>query len=267
MGQIYRRQTLRFQVLIWILCAFFSHAALATKTTKEASITPEIQSIVEKAGKKKDFSAEMKQITSMKEKPIAALTAIFQDGDRLWKERWFAGMALSKFPNEETKQVLIKGSKDTLSIMRSVSVQALAVYDEKDSNKAIADCLNDTSLLVRDSAVKSLGKIKDRNAVEQLGKELFEQRNYYRGEALFEIRENIILALGDIGSMKAVDPLMKVFQSESPKLQNLACNSLEKIVKPEDLQSKKIGTAKCPDYWLSWYQQNKIEAKAASKKN
>jgi hypothetical protein len=267
MAQIYRRQTLIFQVLIWMLCAFFTQTLMAAKTNKNGPVTPEIESIVAKAGKKSDFSAEMKQIMAMKEKPVASITAVFQDGDRLWKERWFAGMALSKFQTEESKQVLIKGTKDTLSIIRSVSVQALAAYDDKDSNKAIADCVSDASLLVRDSAVKSLGKIKDRNAVDILGKELFEQRNYYRGEALFEIRENIILALGDIGSMKAVDPLMKVFQTESPKLQNLACNSLEKIVKPEDLRNKKSGSAKCPDYWLSWYQQSKVEAKETTKKN
>lgn len=249
---------MRFQVLIWVVFAFLSSPSFAEKI-KTTPISQEIQSIVEKAGKKKDFSAELKQIVRLKEKTIAPLTAIFQDGNRFWKERWFAGIALSKFPNEETKQTLLKGAKDTLSIIRSVSIQALAGYQDADSNKAIVDSMNDTSLLVRLEAIKSLRKTKDRNAVDALGKELFEQHNNYRGQPLFEgMREDIILALGEIGSMKGVDPLMKVFHQDSnPKIQTLACQSLEQIVKTEDKRSK----TDCPDYWLTWQKEQKTIGK------
>jgi len=258
MGQIYRRQTLIFQVLIWTLGVFLSQDAM-TAPANSTAIPQEIQSIVEKAAKKKDFSAEIKQITKMKEKPIAPLIAIFQDGNRHWKERWFAGRALSKFQTDETKQVLIKGSKDTLSIIRSASVEALTAYDDADSNKAILDAMNDPSLIVRFSVVKSLAKTKDRNAVDALGKELFEQRNNYRGQPLFEgMREDIIIALGEIGSMKGIDPLMKVFQNDSnPKIQKLACNSLEKIVKTDDKKSR----SDCPDFWLTWQKEQNLSAK------
>ncbi len=221
----------------------------------------QVQTIVQKAAKKQDFAPELKQITKIKPAPVTELVTIYQDGNRAWKERWFAGVALSKFQTTQSKEALLKGAKDPLSIIRSAAMQSLAVYGDDDAtNKALQEGLNDTSLLVRDAAVTSLGKIRDRNAVEQLGKELFNQRNYYRGEPLFAIRENIIQALGDIGSMKGIDPLMKVFQQESnPKLQGMVCNSLEKIVKPE-VSKKEL--SKCPDYWLSWYKdQNTPTAK------
>jgi hypothetical protein len=306
MGPIHKRQPLNFQVLIWVLSIFSvltacsgkkpapvasndnptpavtttpSKAAIdpqkalsapvATSTTpNQPGVSPEVSAIVEKAAKKQDFRHELKQIKALKDSPTGALTIIFQDGNRTWQERWFAAMALSKFPTENTKQVLIKGAKDILSIIRSVSVQALAVFDDDDSTKVLQLAVNDTSLLVRDSAVKSLGKIKDRNAVDILSKELFEKRNYYRGQPIFGIRENIIQALGDIGSMKAVDPLMKIFQEPNPKIQGLACTSLEKIVKPEDLSHKKNSiNAACPDYWLAWYKaQNDATASTKTKK-
>ncbi|MEZ4846518.1 MAG: HEAT repeat domain-containing protein [Bdellovibrionota bacterium] len=262
MGPILKRQSFNFQVLIWLSGLFFclnAQAASHSETTKEVS--PEIQAIVQKAAKKHDFSAEMKQIVAMKSKASPSLIHVFQEANRPWQERWFAAMALSKFPTKENKEVLIKGSKDTLSVMRSVSVQALAVFDEEDSTKAIQEAMNDSSLLVRDSAVKSLAKLKDRGAVDLLSKELFEKRNYYRGQPIFGIRENIIHALGEIGSMKGVDPLMKIFQEPNPKMQALACTSLEKIVKPDDLQSKKNITAKCPDYWLEWQKAQSTTAK------
>lgn len=221
----------------------------------------QVQTIVQKAAKKQDFASELKQITKIKPTPVTELVTIYQDGNRAWKERWFAGVALSKFQTNQSKEALLKGAKDPLSIIRSAAMQSLAVYGDDDAtNKALQDGLNDSSLLVRDAAVTSLGKIRDRNAVDQLGKELFNQRNYYRGEPLFAIRENIIQALGDIGSMKGIDPLMKIFEKESnPKLQGLVCNSLEKIVKPE-VSKKEL--SKCPDYWLSWYKdQNTPTAK------
>jgi HEAT repeat protein len=259
MGPILKRQSFNFQVLIWLVGLFFCLNAQGASDAK--TVSPEIQTIVQKAAKKHDFSAEMKQITAMKSsKAVPSLVSIYQDANRTWQERWFAAMAISKFPSKENKEVLIKGTKDALSIIRSVSVQALAAFDEDDSNKAIQESVNDSSLLVRDSAVKSLGKVRDRASVETLTKELFEKRNYYRGQPIFGIRENIIQALGEIGSMKAVDPLMKIFQEPNPKIQALACTSLEKIVKPEDLQSKKNITAKCPDYWLAWHKDQSAPA-------
>lgn len=240
---------------------FCLNVQAASQKDASKAVSPEIQSIVQKAAKKQDFTDELKQVTAMKSKTVPSLVLIYQDANRPWQERWFAAMAISKFPTKDNKEVLIKGSKDALSIIRSVSVQALAVFDEEDSHKALQEAVNDTSLLVRDSAVKSLGKIKDRNAVELLGKELFEKRNYYRGQPIFGIRENIIHALGEIGSMKGVDPLMKIFQEPNPKIQALACTSLEKIVKPDDLQSKKNITAKCPEYWLEWQKAQTASAK------
>lgn len=265
MGQIYRRQTLRFQVLIWAFLSIFTVLAqtkAATVDSKDAVVSPEVQTLVQKAAKKQDFSKELKQITKLKTSPTPSLVAVFKDANRPWQERWFSAMALSKFPTDDAKQVLIQGSKDTLSIIRSVSVQALAVFDDEVAGKAILESLGDSSLLVRDSAVKALGKIKDRNAVDLLARELFDQHNYYRGQPIFGIRENIIEAMGNIGSMKAVDPLMKIFQGEgNAKLKVMACSSLEKIVKPE---STKKEISQCPEFWISWYKTQ--NAPTASKK-
>lgn len=268
MGRIYRRQSLGFQVLILAVGGIFSATATAAPASvglkaesKGKPAVSSVQAIVQSAAKKQDFAPELKQIIKIKPAPVTELVTIFQDGNRAWKERWFAGIALSKFQSKESKEALIKGAKDPLSIIRSASMQSLATYGDDDAtNKVLQEGLNDSSLLVRDAAVTSLGKIRDRNAVDQLGKELFNQRNYYRGEPLFAIRENIIQALGDIGSMKGIDPLMKVFEKESnPKLQGLVCTSLEKIVKPE-VSKKELN--RCPEYWLSWYKdQNTPTAK------
>lgn len=266
MGQIYKRQTLEFQVLIWFMTVLLGFSAVvcakSNKDESKVTVSPEVQTIVSKAAKKQDFSNELKQIQKMKEKPTPSLIAIFQDSNRIWQERWFAAMAMSKLPNDEVKQVLIRGSKDTLSIICAVSVQALAVFDEEDSRKAIEEAMNSTSLLVRDSAVKSIAKLKDRNAVDLLSKELFEKRNYYRGEPIFGIRENIIRALGEVGSMKGIDPLMKIFdQEKNPKMHNLACRSIEKIVGQDELDKKKAAKGQCPEYWQTWHKANASTAK------
>ncbi len=56
--------------------------------------------------------------------------------------------------------------------------------------------------------------------------------------------------MGNIGSMKSVDPLIKFVQQETnPKLHALACTSLEKIVKPE-ANNKEL--SQCPAYWIAW---------------
>ena len=225
---------------------------------KKVGVSDDIQAIIERAAKKQDFSKELQEIVSKQEVAIPTLITVFRDGSKPWQQRWFSGIALSKFNQEKTKQVLIKGTHDPVSNIRSVAVQALAAFDDEESTSAVKKAMADTSLMVRDTAVRSLGKLKDRGSVDLLNKELFNQQNYYHGQALFDIRGDTIVALGEIGSMKAVDPLMKILKSDNDKtLKIRACDSLEKIVKPSEGSNRSHDAHSCPDYWTTWYQNQK----------
>lgn len=247
----------------------FSTATFAATTTvassKKTDPTAEVTAIVEKAAKKDDFSKELDEIAKKDQKVVPILISVFQDSARDWQQRWFAAMALTKFPESESREALIKGLKDPISNIRSASIQALGWFEDDESLVSIKKALGDSSLMVRDTAVRALGKRKDRNAVEALGKELFDKHNFYRGEPLFNIRENVVIALGDIGSMKGIEPLMKVFKQEpNSNLQPLVCKSLEKIVKPEVDTSKKGSALSCPDYWFAW-QKSQAETPVKTK--
>lgn len=261
MGPIHKRLSLKFQVLICVISICFGGILTASSFAKDAppkvDESKEIHDIIQRASKKQNFSKEMKLIVQKDEKALPILIEVFQDSARIWQERWFSGMALSKFPLEKTKPVLIKGMDDPLSIMRSVSIQSASANYDDDFRKAIQKKLGDSSLLVRDSAVKALGKYKDRSAVDLLAKELFNQHNYYRGEPMFGIRENIVKALGDIESMKGVEPLIKVMQQEANgKLRKMACDAMEKIVRPQVVLNEGYKVPACPDHWLNWYKEN-----------
>lgn len=235
-------------------------ATSTSEASKKADPSRDVIAIVEKAAKKDDFSKELEEISKKDDRVVPVLISIYQDGSKDWQQRWFCAIALTKFPQEKSREALVKGSKDPISNIRAASIQALGWFEDEESLTAIKKGLDDSSLMVRDTAVRALGKRKDRNAVEALGKELFDKHNFYRGQPLFNIRENVVIALGDIGSMKGIEPLMKIFKQEpNSNLQPLACKSLEKIVKPEVDTSKKGSSLACPDYWLAWQKQNKEE--------
>ncbi len=256
MGPIHKRQTLSFQVLIWCLVFLVDLPSLyAADKPASSSISAEIADIAQKASKKKDFSAELQQVLKHETKAIAPLQTIYEDSAKDWHERWFAAMALSKIENDKAKKILIKGMSDQLAIIRWGTVQALAAIDDEDSLKAIRTAIQDPALTVRNAAIKSAGKLRDRKAVEFLATELYSQKNYYRGEALFGIRENIIHSIGEIGSMTGVQPLVKIFEEPNTKLHNMACTALDKIVRDDKDSSYPTIKAKksCPTDWLFWY--------------
>jgi HEAT repeat protein len=163
------------------------------------------------------------------------LTAIEDD---YWAVRVQIGWALARIPGERAIDGLIVLFNDSMMEVQAEAVLAMASMGQTTVPKLIT-CLKDERWRVREQAAKSLGLLKDSQAVQGLMIVAGRDRDGAVKSAAAE-------ALGRIGDSKAVPALIKLFKDTSKIVRETAGTALLYI--GEDSIPALIETLKDPHF-------------------
>ena len=114
-------------------------------------------------------------------------------------------------------------SSHTTAAVRAAAIQGAATSNNPCTVPTLIDALQDQESTVRQKAARILGQIEDARAVKALIDLVMNDKQHYP-------RESAIIALGKIGSTRALAPLAKmVQQNEDPTLIACAQQAIEMI--------------------------------------
>ncbi len=137
--------------------------------------------------------------------------------DDFWAVRVQVGWALAKIGGEKSIDGLIVLFNDSMMEVQSEAVQAMATLGSSVSPRLIT-CLKDTQWKVREQAAKTLGYIKDPQAVQGLCLACRDRDGAVKSAAAE--------ALGKIGDPKAIPSLIKLFKDTSKIVRETAGTAL-----------------------------------------
>ena len=137
-----------------------------------------------------------------------------------WKARKFAAFLLGKMVIPEAVEPLIETLHDNDAWVRQSAVEALGKIKNKDAVQPLMGCLNDIDPKVRAEAATSLGILKAKEAAEKIIKLLKDGTS---------VREKAAEALGEIGEITAVPPLVKALKDPADTVRINSAKALGKI--------------------------------------
>jgi HEAT repeat protein len=162
--------------------------------------------------------------------------------------RWYAILALGEIGDPRAVEPLIACLRDASPFVRQVAANALGKIKDSRAVEPLVDALSDPDETVRKNAVQALVEIGSFPAIEQFITMLGDPSEEVRMlavRALVEIgapavemlidslkgnvRWYAILALGEIGDPRAVEPLIACLRDTSPFVRQVAANALGKI--------------------------------------
>lgn len=174
------------------------------------------------------------------------------------QDRWLAFQSLASLKNEMAVKSVLKAAKSDDWFMRDAALKASREYYPKASVKMAKKLLNDPSLIVRTSAVKSLHRAGDLKVVKHLWKAMYDEINYRKGKGLW-VRKYIARALADFEtrdlsnvSEKKIASFIKLLEESNQDIQLAAIVALQKLTK------KTFGEKQTPielkrERWLQWW--------------
>jgi HEAT repeat protein len=175
------------------------------------------------------------------------------------QDRWTALQSLASLKNDLAIQSIVKASKSDDWFMRDAALKASRKYYPKASIKMAKKLLNDPSLIVRTSAVKSIHSAGDLDSKSVLWKALYDERNFRKGKGLW-VRKHIARALADFEtrdlknvSDKKIESFIKLLKEPNQDIQVSAMAALEKLT------TKSFGEKQTPlelkrERWLNWWE-------------
>lgn len=154
----------------------------------------------------------------------------------------FVGAAIGQFLWWK-KSKKVKSSKgESLPIQKRV-IKALEMGDAQ-KVEALIGALEDENGHTRLDAVRALGEIKDKNAVESLIIRLLRDKEDY-------VRWNAAEALGKLMDIKAIEPLIFALKDEHMLVRKDAAKALSAITQ--------IDLGEDPIKWNDWWEKNKSQ--------
>lgn len=175
------------------------------------------------------------------------------------KDRWRAIHTLAAAKGKLAKKSLLKASKSEDWFMRDAAMKLSSEYYPKFSKRLAKKLLNDPSLIVRTSAVKSIHKLEDVSAIDNLWEALNDKINFRKGKSLW-IRKHIVSALADFEmksenvSQKKLANFIKLLKDTDKGVQMASIKALSKLTK-QDLGSKKTPLELHKKRWISWWKK------------
>ena len=137
-----------------------------------------------------------------------------------WEVRRGAAIALGKIKDERAVQPLEYALVDKAEHVRGSAVRALTSMRRADP-AVLKHLLSDESVLVRWETTRALGELGDLQAVDPLLEALEDERVYVRRGAAW--------ALGEIGNARAVGPLTKIAKDKGNRISEIAAEAVDRI--------------------------------------
>jgi HEAT repeat protein len=168
------------------------------------------------------------QLVAMGSLALPTAAEVFRDPKATDFEAWVAARALGHLGGDGAVNTLLQGLKAKRIITRLGAVSGLEMLKDARAVGALERALFDQAMTVRDSAADALAAIGDRSSHKALSEALNLPANYLQGQSLF-VREHIVAALGEVGSIGGIDALVGVLQDDDPRIALAATRSLTKI--------------------------------------
>ncbi len=121
------------------------------------------------------------------------------------EEKRTALFEIRNLQTERASGLAVPALKDAADIVRATAASSVVFLSKDAAVASLTPLLSDRSAFVRREAAYALGKVKDGTGAEDLWK-------CYRDENDREVRSAIVMALGDIGTTRAVEYLYSVLK-------------------------------------------------------
>ncbi|MCC6277032.1 MAG: HEAT repeat domain-containing protein [Oligoflexia bacterium] len=227
------------------MAPIFAGASIPQNTQR-----PVIEKVLAQKSEKK-FS----DLKKMGPRVYADLKRIAFNEDRALGIRWQAFMAMVKIGEKEALPEVDLALRSQDWFMRDAAIRILPILDEDRAYKAAMRALDDSALVVRSTAVKTLKVLKRPESADKLWNELYSKENFMRNQSLW-IRKYIVEALADLAPPNSEEKFIKVLDDDDSLLFEPAIRGLERLT------GQKMGDPSVPAvykryYWKKWYQDRK----------
>lgn len=156
------------------------------------------------------------------ERAISALVERVKE-DEIPTVRANAVLALGHVGDEVGKKALEDGADDKDWEVRHDAAIAMGEYRDERFINALYSLLEDDQTDVQKKAIEALGKIGEEEKGEKIISELEEFLDFP------ELKKEVVKAIGQIGSAKALDPLAKVFEDGEREVREVAVQGIGKL--------------------------------------
>ncbi len=201
------------------------------------------------------------ELVSRGEMAVPTLARVFNDLRSGDQENWVAARALGRIGSESSRRALHRGLTSQRIITRLGAVSGLELIASPNSVSDLEKSLFDKAMTVRAASADALAKIGHRKSSLALSKALNLPANFHRGKSHF-VRQHIIDALGEIGSIGGIDALIGVLGEREEDLQIAATVALETITgnsfKEYGASVDTPPTAAEVAQWRSWWSQRSV---------
>lgn len=161
---------------------------------------------------------------------IKPLIEIANDESNSDETRWASIFGLARIAGKESLGVLSKYMYNTSWMLRDAALKAAAALNARELKAHIEKRLKDEALIVRTTAVQTIGHLKLKHSAPKLVEALFDQNNYHRGKPLW-IHKHILNTLREFNYKPAAPRLADLLQktSSDEKLQAQIVQTLESL--------------------------------------
>jgi len=223
------------------------HRPISTKTPIEKTVIKIIQS----KEKGKPFLKSFRTIVALGPSAVPTLEQLAADQTLADHQRWTCVRAIGQIGDRQAIPKLLELFKDPNPLIRIGALRALGdmgavsvlpeiqVLGEKDQ-----------AMVVRNEAVKVLGRFKDERSLATLEKAFWDERNFIKGKSLF-IRRHVVVSLGKIQSRQSIPILIKALEDHDETIPPSAVRSLERI---SGLRFDANNQASVKDHWKKWWE-------------
>jgi HEAT repeat protein len=196
------------------------------------------------------------QLVAMGPSALTSLSMVYRDPKATDHESWVAARAMARIGGEDSARTQAQGLTSKRIITRLGAVSGLRLMKHAPSTSALEQALFDKALTVRVAAADALAEIGSRGSHKALAQALNLPANFHHGRSLF-VREHIVKALGDVGSIGGIDALIGVLSEKEPELQRLATVSLSSIT-GRSFRDSALGDSAPPtpaeiEAWQQWW--------------
>ncbi|HHT9126275.1 MAG TPA: HEAT repeat domain-containing protein [Candidatus Brocadiia bacterium] len=159
-----------------------------------------------------------------------------------------AAISLLALGQDSYVKLLIDILKDTRNDNVRISIMNAFGFNGDDrALELIIELLDSENDAVKTTASETLGKLKTRMAIEKMSAAMLKKDRSLSSRIL------LIQALGNVRNREAVEPLIRIMESDEKALQVVAKEALERITK------QSIGND--VKQWTEWWNRNKIKTR------
>lgn len=200
-----------------------------------------------------DVPARMKALLELGPEGYRSLRAIMFDPLSKIEMRWRATMAVGRLGGRLSLPELERAKNAEVWELRSAALLSLARFDREKALVWSRELLKDKALLVRLSAVQTIGTFQDRESIPYLWAQLESQTNFRHGKGLF-IRRKIAETLASLEGKGSEAKFVALLGDRDSDIHQPAVEALERITgqnvgRPEDKLTRR--RALWQNWWIS----------------